>query len=183
MLLISDKKQTTAEPQRRLSVQLGFKLVRHFLNPLNRLIQIGFKTRKKGKTAIGRAMSHHLRNALRGDYPAIRIDPTQAKISEGNLSQVSIHSVERKDDTIYLTWDPPRAYYKDFCSWDDELILCVYDVEAGNAAINEQQVIRQQERMELQLPSVLQGKVLHLYLMLHDRNQRIVSKSQYLGVF
>ena len=53
MLMISNKEKTQEQPNRAKSTQLGFKLVRYFLNPLNLLIQIGFATRKKGKTALG----------------------------------------------------------------------------------------------------------------------------------
>ena len=183
MLMISNKKETASEPNKAKSIQLGFKLVRYFLNPLNLLIQIGFATRKKGKTAIGKAMSHHLRNALKGEYPNMEIDPAKAKISEGTLAPVMLEQVERTGDFISVKWLLPDGFFPDQCNWDDELILCAYDVEAGNAAINEQQVIRKDARMTLELPSVLRGKQVHLYLMLHDRDKRMVSNSKYLGKF
>ncbi|MEN5054021.1 DUF6266 family protein [Sphingobacterium kitahiroshimense] len=183
MLVISNKKETQSEPNKAKSIQLGFKLVRYFLNPLNLLIQIGFATRKKGKTALGKAMSHHLRNALKGEYPNMTIDPTKAKISEGTLAPLMLEQVERTGDFISVKWLLPDGFFPDQCNWDDELILCAYDVEAGNAAINEQQVIRKDARMTLELPSVLRGKQVHLYLMLHDRDKRMVSNSKYLGKF
>lgn len=183
MLVISDKKEKQSEPNKAKSIQLGFKVVRYFLNPLNLLIQIGFATRKKGKTAIGKAMSHHLRNALTGEYPNIMIDPAKAKISEGTLAQVMLEKVERGGDFITLTWMLPNRFFPDYNNWDDELILCAYDVEGGNAAINEQKVIRKDARMTLELPSVLKGKQVHLYLMIHDRDKRKVSRSKYLGKF
>lgn len=183
MLVISNKIEVQSEPNKAKAIQLGFKLVRYFLNPLNLLIQIGFATRKKGKTAIGRAMSHHLRNALTGEYPNIRIDPAKAKISEGTLAQVLIEQVERVDDRITVKWILPDQYLPDYCNWDDELVLCAYDVDAGNAAINEQQVIRKDTHMALELPALLKEQQVHLYLMLHDRDKRKVSRSAYLGKF
>ncbi|KKX51134.1 MULTISPECIES: DUF6266 family protein [Sphingobacterium] len=183
MLVISNKKETKSQPNKVKSIQLGFKVVRYFLNPLNLLIQIGFATRKKGKTALGRAMSHHLCNALTGEYPDITIDPAKAKISEGTLAQVLLDKVERGGDFITLKWHLPGRFFPDHSNWDDELVLCAYDVEAGNAAINEQQVIRKDACMMLELPSVLKGKQVHLYLMLHDRDKRKVSRSEYLGKY
>lgn len=183
MLVISNKKETQSEPNKSKAIQLGFKLVRYFLNPLNLLIQLGFATRKKGKTALGRAMSHHLRNAVTGEYPNIMVDPAKAKISEGTLARVLVEQVERVDDRITVKWMLPDRYFPDYCNWDDELILCAYDVEAGNAAINEQQVIRKDMLMTLELPAVLHQKQVHLYLMLHDRDKRKVSNSTYLGYF
>lgn len=183
MLVISNKKETQPQPNKVKAIQLGFKLVRYFLNPLNLLIQIGFATRKKGKTALGRAMSHHLRNALVGEYPNITIDPTKAKISEGTLATIMLEQVERVGDFITVKWLLPGQFFPDHSNWDDELVLCAYDVETGNAAINEQQVIRKDAHMTLELPSVLKGRQVHLYLMLHDRDKRKVSKSEYLGKF
>jgi len=128
-------------------------------------------------------MSHHLRNALMGEYPNLRIDPAKAKISEGTLASVMLEQVERVGDFISLKWLLQDRFFPDYCNWDDELILCAYDVEAGNAAVNEQQVIRKDARMTLELPSVLKGKQVHLYLMLHDRDKQKVSRSEYLGKF
>lgn len=181
--MISNKKETKSEPNKAKAIQLAFKVVRYFLNPLNLLIQIGFATRKKGKTPLGRAMSHHLCNALTGEYPNITIDPAKAKISEGTLAQVVLDQVERTGDFITVKWFLPNRFFPDYNNWDDELILCAYAVEDGNAAINEQQVIRKDLHMTLELPSVLKGKPVHLYLMLHDRDKRKVSRSAYLGKF
>lgn len=183
MLVISNKIETQSEPNKAKAIQLKFKLVRFFLNPLNMLLQIGFATRKKGKTALGRAMSHHLRNALTGEYPDIRIDPAKAKISEGSLAPVQVEQVERVDDFITVSWRLPNYFMPDYKNWDDEMILCVYDVEAGNAAINEQLVIRQDASIKLELPSLLQGREVHLYLMIHDRDKRKIATSEYLGKF
>ncbi|MEN5055888.1 DUF6266 family protein [Sphingobacterium kitahiroshimense] len=183
MLVISNKKETKTEPNKVKSIQLRFKVVRYFLNPLNMLIQIGFATRKKGKTALGRAMSHHLCNALTGEYPDITIDPAKAKISEGSLDLVMLEQVERAGDFITVKWHLPNRFFPDQSNWDDEVVLCVYDIEAGNAAINEHQVIRKDAHMTLTLPSVLCGKQVHLYLMLHDRDKRKVSRSEYLGKY
>jgi len=183
MLIISNKEKTKQQPNKAKSTQLGFKLVRYFLNPLNLLIQIGFATRKKGKTALGRAMSHHLRNAVTGEYPDMKIDPAKAKISEGTLAPLLSPQAERVGDCMTVKWALPNQFIADHSHWDDQVILCVYDIEAGNAAVNEQQVIRKDAYMKLQLPSVLQHRPVHLYLMLHDRDKRMVSNSLYLGSF
>ncbi|MEN5232902.1 hypothetical protein [Sphingobacterium faecium] len=65
--------------------------------------------------------------------------------------------VERVGDCIMVKWALPDQFIADYSNWDDEVILFVYDIETGNAAVNKQQVIRKDASMKLQLPSVLTG--------------------------
>ncbi len=181
MLMISDKKSTVKEPTKKLTVQMRFAKVRLFLNPLNKLIQLGYAVRAKRKTAMGRAMSYHLLNAVEGVYPDIGVNPALAKISDGMLRLPNIVALEKRDDLIVLEWDFVSDRIWPPVHWDDELILCLYDVASGNAAINEHTVIRQDMRMELQLPAIMRNKEVHLYLMLHDRDKASCSNSKYLG--
>ena len=44
----------------RLVVRARFKIARQFLTPLTMLINLGFATKRRGKTAMGRAMSYML---------------------------------------------------------------------------------------------------------------------------
>lgn len=182
MSIISQTQKKEKQPLIQLIIQQRFTQARLFLNPLNTLIQSGFSACKKPKTALGEAMSFLIRNAMVGEYPDIHVDPALAKLSQGSLSSQSIDTIHRDKDTVTLTWIFAPSRINDI-KWDDELILCAYDVENSNAAINEDKVLRQDEKMELALPSILHGRPVHLYLVVHDRDKKSFSRSQYLGFY
>lgn len=185
MILLSnleEKKEQNAT--KRLAIQLRFKLARYFLNPLNSLIQLGYSQGRKNKTAIGKAMSHTLRNAMEGDYPNIWVNPTKVRFSVGTLCSSSDIQVERIGNAIRVTWrDETKRGRVLNGQWDDTVIFCAYDVEAGVAGINEVPIIRRDEQHLLQLPSGILDRPVHLYMMLHDRDKKAFSNSLYLGLY
>lgn len=165
----------------RLAIQQRFKLASEFLTPVRKLIHRGFATRMKGKTPFGRAMSYVLLRAVGGNYPDQYVDPAAARLSEGVLRNPSRTEVTRQGrrvivEAVSLGDDPEGA-------WDDRLILCAYHPELRVAGINDEKRLRQDGSVTLELPSLLEDKPVHLYLMVHDRHEQKWSNSCYLGEF
>ncbi|AIM37010.1 hypothetical protein KO02_10120 [Sphingobacterium sp. ML3W] len=159
-----------------------FRMARLFLAPLNLLIHKGFSSHRRGKTPLGRAMSHLLLNAVEGDYPNILVNPAKAKLSDGLLPTVTMRKVIREGAAVMLSWE--KGHNPDLgASWDDVLIFCAYDIAGASAAINEEGVIRQDGRLTMELPSGLHGRPVHLFLVVHDRDGVVYSSSVYLGLF
>ncbi|MCS4225872.1 hypothetical protein M2408_001976 [Sphingobacterium sp. BIGb0165] len=71
--------------------------------------------------------------------------------------------------------------YSGLVNGDDQLILCVYQVEKGYAYVNEQTWQRQQERVSVPIPEGFREDGFHLYLLLSDRKSNKYSRSKYLG--
>ena len=183
MRVISEFKRQDKDPTRRQAVQERFRLARRFLNPLYPLILKGYGNSKCSvQAAFGRAMSHTLTNVIKGEFPDFRIEPSLAKISNGMLSPLAVNDCARIVNKIQLTWAASESNIKDYSQWDDQVILCAYDITSAQAAINEQSVLRQDTQLAINLPSILHGKAVHLYLFLHDREEKLYSRSQYLGL-
>ena len=183
MLIISDFTKKDKDPTRMQAVQQRFKLARRFLNPLYNLIIKGYAgTKCKAQAAFGRAMSHTLTNVVKGDFPNFRVEPSLAKLSNGMLLPLVIETVSRDANRVAIAWKAADSNIRDYSQWDDQVILCAYDVEGVQAAINEQQVLRSDIRMVIDLPSILHDRPVHLYLLVHDRDQKMYSRSQYLGI-
>lgn len=160
-------------------VRLRFKLAQTFINPLNSLIQMGFRKKKKGSTALGNAMSYALHNAIEGEYPDIVVNPAEVRISEGSLASLFVVKIERNLDRISLIWECLQSLN---AKRDDHVILCAYNDELAIAGINSEKVMRKDEELDLKLPSGMSDKPVHLYLMLHDRDKKSFSRSKYLGM-
>lgn len=164
------------------TVRMKFTKARKFLNPVNYILQMGYASRKNRKSAIGRAMSTILQSAMVGVYPTIEVDPAKAKLSAGMKSALKVNSVERQGADISITWNPVTDKIR--CNeWDDGIILCAYAVAQELAAINEEEALRHDGKLQLQLPEGMETLPVHLYLIVHDREKANFSDSQYLGLF
>ncbi|MGJ1316857.1 DUF6266 family protein, partial [Sphingobacterium multivorum] len=99
------------------------------MNPLYPLIRKGFAHSKcTVQAAFGRAMSHTLTNVIQGEYPDFEVVPALAKISNGMLSPLAVNTCVRTSNTIQLSWDVTESNIKDYNQWDDQVILCAYDI-------------------------------------------------------
>lgn len=179
MLEKQDKKAPSISLQ---EVRERFRLARKFINPIYPLIRIGLKDVKKKKTPLSRAMSIVLQSAIDGVYPAIYVNPAKVKISHGSLPGLLTVGVDRIDNQIIVYWNT-EPYGRSIACFDDEITLCAYDVEGAVAAVNEQLVIRDEGSMQLLLPEGMETTAVHLYLMVRERSGKLVSISQYLGVY
>ena len=166
------------------TVRMKFTKARKFLNPVNHIVQMGFRSRKdkNRKTPIGRAMSAILQSAMVGNYPNIEVDPARARLSTGVKCALKIYSVERRGAAIGLSWDPVANIIRRD-EWDDRIILCAYAIEQELAAMNEEEVLRHHGKMHMQLPEGMEELAVHLYLIVYDRDRTNFSNSQYLGLF
>lgn len=183
MNVISDKStKQSSEIDGRLTVRQRFKLASEFLTPVRRLIDRGFATKRKGKTAFGRAMSYLLLRAVAGEYPNQYVCPEAVRLSEGVLMNPIKVEVVRQGQWITLettSWSDDADLYNQ--SWDDQLVVCAYHPGERVAGINETPCTREERTVSLQLPPLLADKPVHLYLMVHDRAERRWSNSKYLG--
>ncbi|WP_164126574.1 DUF6266 family protein [Sphingobacterium luzhongxinii] len=181
--MTNKEKKTTALCGRE-TVRMKFTKARKFINPVNYIIQMGYIPRsgQKKKTPIGRAMSTILQEAMVGNYPHIEVDPAKAKLSTGIKGGPAVLALIREKARIKMTWNT------DFRSWagdmyDDRIILCAYAVEQELAAINENEALRNDGQLQMELPDGMDELPVHLYLIVHDREQKAFSNSLYLGLF
>ncbi|MBE8722034.1 DUF6266 family protein [Sphingobacterium pedocola] len=173
------KKKTGDGTDGRLEVWLRFKVARQFLTPLTRLINMGFATKKRGKTPLGRAMSYTLKGCMEGTYPDIRVNPELVQLSNGS-AVIPLDAVAlRQDGVIQISWRPDSDGIA--CFHDDGVIVCAYHVESAVAGINETTAIRSDGRTELVLPVQLVDKPVHVYAMAHCRHKKNFSRTVYLG--
>lgn len=164
----------------RLVVRTRFKIARQFLTPLTTLINLGFATKKRGKTAMGRAMSYMLLRCIDGEYPNLYVNASLVRLSEGPVPTPFGITVEREESSITVRWD-----YHDRDSdggyADDGVIVCAYNLQSGIAGINEKLATRSDKQLIINLPSDLYKQPVHLYLLTHTRDKVSFSKSVYVG--
>jgi len=168
----------------RLIVCQRFKLAVDFLTPLSGIIVAGFATQQKGKTPHGRAMSYLLMRAVEGEYPHQYVNPARVRLSEGVLQNPEHVEVTRQGRSVraIATSEMEGDSVRNL-AWDDRLVLSAYHPELRVAGVNDEERLREDGSIALQLPARLGDKPVHLYLMVHDRDRQKWSNSQYLGAF
>ncbi|SEL88811.1 DUF6266 family protein [Parapedobacter koreensis] len=178
------ERRKSSEIDGRLPIRQRFKLASEFLMPLHRLIRRGFATKRKGKSAFGRAMSYVLLRAVCGEYPDQYIDPAAVRLSEGVLQHPIRTEVTRQGRTVRVAVESRMGDLDGLNqAWDDRLVLCAYNPALRVAGINDEERLREDGNVTLKLPPMLADKPVHLYLIVHDRSGQKWSNSKYLGEF
>ncbi|MDM8173450.1 DUF6266 family protein [Olivibacter sp. 47] len=117
------------EPNGRLAVQQRFKIAMEFLAPLGKLLQSTYSTRKRGKSAMGRAMSKVLSGAIEGVYPNQYVNPAKVLLSEGTLMSAREIALKRDGNTLTATfnarWITFLVTRTMACSYVPIVLLCV----------------------------------------------------------
>lgn len=163
----------------RLAVRQRFKLASQYLAPLRKLIAQGFATKRKGKTPLGRAMSHLVLRAIEGEYPDQYVNPVMVRLSEGNTLNPRNIEVVRTGKLIEVTFESKSS--DPYCFWDDGILICAYHPTMRIAGINEEPSIREDGIARIDLPPQLAEQPVHLYLLTHTRDKKSFSRSVYLG--
>lgn len=163
---------------------MRFRSAAQFLAPLTPLILQGLKTKRKGKSPMGRAMSQILTCGFVGGFPRLEIDPGKAMLSDGIVVNPLRTVASRQGRTITVSWEQhDEDDAVSHCYPDDGIIICGYGIRVRTVALNEPEVQRKDNRAVLVLPDELVAETVHLYLMAHSRDKMQFSKSLYLGAF
>ncbi len=172
-----NRNSSTAQQANRLA----FKCASKFLSPLGGLIKMCYRefARKKKSFPMAMAMSQVLRHAVAGQYPDLYIDPEKVILSKGPVPQVLSPTLQNTVEQITIRYVGDSDFRTRFD--DDEVIACAYQVDSGVAVLNTQPALRRDKLVTISIPTELRHKVLHVYLLICDRNRKKFSRSEYLG--
>jgi len=156
-----------------------FKLVQEVVNCIKDLVKVGFKDYWTVSGGTRAALSYNRQFALKtkgeGDY----IDPAEFKISGGTLPGLTTPVVvQEREDMLRFNW---KAVAIDGGSPYDQVMLLAIDMENRKAAYQCTGNFRSSGTELLQLPQVLKGKEVDLYIAVVAKDRCSQSESQYLG--
>ena len=118
-----------------------------YLSPLRKIVAMGYGKHNK-KSAFNMAVANLMRYGVKGEYPALEIDPEMVRLTKGLLCDLRRTELVRVGDKLKLTFE---ASFDEFYSFsDDEVIVCAYNPALGIAGINEEKCLRTAGEMELQ---------------------------------
>lgn len=174
-----NKKSSTASASRE---QL-FKCVMTFFKKTSSLIQIGYPMPRRAKmTAMNKAVSYHLLNAVTGEYPDYLIDLSKIKFTCPAQSVENAWKAElyaEKEGLIGVKWElnpyPKRSTQLDDLAYTvffnadlEQLISVKTERESLNKAIT---------RIDWKV-----GQEIYCWLFFVSADEKLVSTTEYLGM-
>ncbi|WP_316811278.1 DUF6266 family protein [Pedobacter heparinus] len=169
-----------APTEKQINQRLKFAVVMGWLQPLLKIINIGYQILSGYKTSMNRAVSYHLTEAVVGDAPDYQIDFKKAIFSRGELLVSWILELLCLVNAVLsIKWDNGPA--SAFCNDDDQASFVIYNPEKEAFVTFTDVATRQQKEAVLQLPEDFAGDTVHCWQHFVNAAGDAVSTSVYLG--
>ena len=172
---------------RQLAQRAKFALAIAFLQPMKWLLNIGYNDKNRGRsTGYNIALQQFITKAIIGDYPDFEIDFSSISISNGNMDKLlGATVVSDAANTLSLAWmdlsaEPVEEDEEQGSYADDQVYVLLYNVNEQLFTTN-RTATRQEEALELQLPSIFAGHEFHVWAFVRRRDGARRSPSQYVG--
>ena len=174
----SSVKNPRTEAQR--TQRMRFSLVMSFLKKSRPFINIGFQNSGQGQTAMNRAMSLNVREAITGTYPGLEIDPEALVVSTGDLQGASTAGMDLSvAETATFTLNNEAGSGN--ASNDDGAMVLLFNTEKGAVIYSLYGASREDETLQMAVPPSWSGDPVAGYLTFRSETGRDVSESIYLG--
>ena len=174
----SSVKNPRTEAQR--TQRMRFSLVMSFLKKSRPFINIGFQNSGQGQTAMNRAMSLNVREAITGTYPDLEINPEALVVSTGDLQGASTTGMDLTvAETATFTWNNDAGSGN--ASNDDGAMVLLFNTEKSAVIYSLYGASREDETLQMAVPPSWSGDPVAGYLAFRSETGRDVSESIYLG--
>ncbi|MEI8085632.1 MAG: DUF6266 family protein [Paludibacter sp.] len=175
------KKTRTSNTEAQVNQRTKFALVTQFLQMLNFLLRIGFKSVADlaGMSAYNYASKMALNDAIVGTAPDFELDYSKVFISKGGLAQVKSATAELAGDDVNFQWIDNEKGVREAA---DKAVLIVYNVVNFELSYSIGEVTRGDLSGTLAIPNGEVGDKLLMFLFFQSAtNALMVSSSQFLG--
>lgn len=158
-----------------------FKLVNVFLQKIKPVVNTGFMTGKKRMTALNRASSYNIKNAISGEYPEQKINFEALMISRGDLIPPRDSLAESTTPIqVDFSWSDNSGVGS--AKADDRALILAYNTTKDRAIfIAEDGPQRQDGQYALEVPAGYGGDSMETYLAFVSADGTTSSDSEYLG--
>ncbi len=174
--------------EKQIIQRAKFQYVSNFVQPLQPVIQVGFKSQEIQKSPRNAAMSEILNYTLMGEYPSFSINFGQLKIAKGSLDLPSEYAVSLQDGRALFTWSTKgnSEDNQDNSTWTQFLlqnnVILVTLADGYTPKYTMYNYKRSDGTGDLGLPVAPSGTVVHCYLAFFaDDGSKRVSNSVYVG--
>lgn len=171
---------TKPATEKQLHQRLKFSVIIAWLQPVLALINIGFQIFTGDKTAMNRAVSYHMKEALIDNGKEVAIDFKKAIFSRGELLVSWILEVlSLASAMLNIKWDngPESLFNKA----DDKATFIIYNPQKEKFVCFKGAARRRDKETVLRLPKRFAGDTVHAWMLYINAKGDMVSTSVYLG--
>lgn len=162
--------------------RLRFACAVNFAKPLSYVFNVGYGTKaKQNLSGYNLAVRQVFKEAIVGEYPDLEVDPSQVRISEGNLVRPRNPSVEAvAGQVVRVAWvDHTRRGIK--ADHSDRAIVVAYNPAKAEYQYDTETATRLDGELLLELPDYFAGDEVHVYLGMVSKTGGVACDSLYLG--
>lgn len=164
----------------QLAQRMRFSMVMNFLKKSRAFIGIGFQNSGQGQTAMNRAMSLNVREAITGTYPDLEINPEALVVSTGDLQGASTAGMDLSvAQEATFTWNNEAGSGNAFN--DDGAMVLLFNTAKQAVVYSLYGASREDETVQIGVPQSWSGDPVAGYLAFRSESGRDVSESIYLG--
>lgn len=164
----------------QIEQQTRFGFAVKFLFQAKHVLDMGFSNiNPAGATGYNMAISHFLRNSIKGSYPDYKINFPAVVFTLGNLALAEDLSMELNELTLKLSWNPEYDNQHSFAH--DQVRVLIYYPKLNYFQPVDQEIIRSQGETKLELDKNAKDDILQVYVYLLKDNAKKWSNSSYLG--
>ncbi len=173
------KNKRKPSPQQALQ-RKKFARLNRFLDPLSKILEIGFRQFTSRATGRNAAFSYNYDHAFTDDGENITLNYSALQFSHGSLFTAGDEKAWLAESTLHVTWDPNT--YGMGRSMDDAAFLTLYEETMGVFRSN-RTAIRHDGGVQI-TDGLLQLHPLrlHLWLFFVDKTGKRVSKTVYVPI-
>ena len=157
-------------------------VVNAFLKPIKAFISLGFRFEAEGtsKHQYSLAMSYHMLNATRGEYPNIEMDFSKIVVSRGKLPPVENLSANKTGKCLKIKWRyNPKA---DFENRNDRTMVLLIFPDKKDPIFFLSGHLRSEGSHSIKLDSSLIALPCYIYVAYSAENQESVSDSRHVYI-
>lgn len=174
------KKSTKTPTDAQMSQREKFGVAVGFLQPINQLLKLGYKSSDPRLSSFNVAMSYFIQNSITGAMDNYMVDYPNVLISRGALSP-AFNAVGTSIDpaTLKINWSVLAVSGLSYPN--DQTICLVYSPSKSMAIISNVNALRSTGELSVVLPDDFSGDTVHCWIGFLSSDKKERSTSSYAG--
>jgi len=173
-------KSSKLPTEKQLAWRTSFAMATQFLMPLSALINESYRRINPKKSGMQLSVQQLLKEALKGVYPNIEIDPSKVSLIRGNLpAPTGNMTYVARTNELDFHWSQVSNVFQNSA---DELGILIWcrTLNEFYSKLNPG-VRRDQEFCTIPIPLEFKGQEIHVWLFYRSADHRSYSNSTYMG--
>ncbi len=173
------KKKKRVGSELQVKQRAKFKLIAHFMAPLNKITAKYFGQYQGAKSRTNLAMSHQLLETVVETENGFEIDYSKVIITKGNLPQVNVTAITNENAQVSVTWNPNLT--ANLAKPNDKVIAILHSKSQNMFYLPSETPLRSEGSFQIPLPEAWTENDVSVWLIIANAKENECSNSAYIG--